>query len=404
MPALLKIYAENYKSLEQVEVELGNLNVLVGPNGSGKTNLLDLIDFLGDSVRADIGPALDLRGGYDRVVFRGAPRLRTGAVPVRIRVEANVTDFSSDAARDVYRLTFWVRRVAERQALVRREWFKFKRTQGRGRRIEINGSNVGFIDEQASGADTLRRKEPILRSDSLALATLPRLADREGGKQVRQIAELFSTFRVFDIDVPAARLPSPVTEALSLRHDASNLAAFLLRLAREEEEIFEQLVEDARAFVPGLLNIHFQPVGGSEEAVAVELEDEALPGRTRLAEASFGTIRALGLLAMLYDPEPPLLTCVEEIDHGLHPYVFDRLVDRLRAASKRTQLIIATHSPALVNRLSANELIVCERGERGESLIPAVDSELVREMEASVDGELGLGELWFSGTLGGVPS
>lgn len=83
--------------------------------------------------------------------------------------------------------------------------------------------------------------------------------------------------------------------------------------------------------------------------------------------------------------------------------MLDRLVDLMREASERTQLLIATHSPALVNRLRADELIVCERAEDGSSRIPAIDPEDVRLMEEALDGELQLGELWFTGALGGVP-
>jgi predicted ATPase len=134
----------------------------------------------------------------------------------------------------------------------------------------------------------------------------------------------------------------------------------------------------------------------------MEIVDRGRVGATPLAHASFGTIRALALLAMLYDPAPPLLTCVEEIDHGLHPHVFDRLVELLRQAAARSQLIIATHSPALVNRLRPAELIVCERDlDTGLARIPAVDPQAVAQTHAA--SGYGLGELWFSGALGGVP-
>jgi predicted ATPase len=120
--------------------------------------------------------------------------------------------------------------------------------------------------------------------------------------------------------------------------------------------------------------------------------------------ASFGTIRALAMLALLYDPHPPKLTCVEEIDHGFHPHLFDRLVELLREATARTQLLIATHSPALVNRLRPEELIVCERNpENGGVRIPAVEPEKITQMVEATGGALGPGELWFSGSLGGVP-
>ncbi len=135
----------------------------------------------------------------------------------------------------------------------------------------------------------------------------------------------------------------------------------------------------------------------------MRLVERGLKDSTYLDDASFGTVRILALLAVLYDPDPPLLTCIEEVDHGLHPYVFDRLVERLHEASQRTQLLIATHSPALVNRLQPEELLVCERAPDGSTRLPAIPSDSIRAKELAVDGRMGLGELWFSGGLGGVP-
>jgi len=192
--------------------------------------------------------------------------------------------------------------------------------------------------------------------------------------------------------------PSPI-----LSNDASNLTAYLRHLLLHDPDLFDQLQRDARSFLPGLERLEFAPVGGASSGHVLQLVEKGLHGPTELHEASPGSIRALALLALLYDPRPPKLTCIEEIDHGLHPYLFDRLVELLRKASRRTQLLIATHSPALVNRLGSNELIVCERRDDGSSAIPSVDPRKVRTMEEELAGELGLGELWFSGALGGVP-
>lgn len=403
---LLELSLRNYKSLRNVSVRLGPLNVLVGPNGSGKSNLLDVIQFLGDSVREDLGPALAMRGGFRRVYFRGETQ-----GPLRIHVKANVTSHSHKHAPDEYTLSVPVSAQGRFRVrgggttfgfiLKRNEQFTFKRFKGRGRRITINGANVEFIETR--GTKETKKSGPSLRSDSLGLSTLPRLSSSEGGNEVRKVAELFSSFRVFDVDVHAARQPSAVAINPILHADASNLAAFLHYLSLDKEN-FERLQEDARSIVPGLHRIHLEPIGGAQEAVAVELEETGLQSRTSLADASFGTVRALALLALLYDPQPPLLTAVEEIDHGLHPYVFDRLVERLRWASQRSQFLIATHSPTLVNRLHADELIVCERDPRtGESRIPAADPKAVRAMEERAKDRMGLGELWFTGSLGGVP-
>ncbi|MGW8801029.1 AAA family ATPase [Streptomyces sp. NPDC055775] len=126
----------------------------------------------------------------------------------------------------------------------------------------------------------------------------------------------------------------------------------------------------------------------------------ARPTSPPLADASYGTVRLLGLLAMLYDPNPPALTCVEEIDHGLHPQALELIVARLREASERSQFLVATHSPALVNRLNPEEFVVCDRDEDGASIIPALTTGEVHAITEE-SGDQPLGELWFSGVLGG---
>jgi len=398
-PALSRIEAENFRSLRNVGVDLGAVNVLVGPNGAGKSNLLDVIEFLGDSVREDLAPALRNRGGYDRVYFRGET---SGSI--RIRVYAHVTSYSSEAATDEYSLTFRRQRMKPHEIIARWETFKFKRYQGPGRRITINGSKVEITDTRA---DDTQRGEQItlgLQSDSLGLSTLPRLSDKQGGAEIRRVAEMFATFKVFSPHVERAREPSIDISSSSLNADASNLASFLYWLREEHPDRCEALEEDARHMIPGFDSLDFVEIGGPRPATVAVIEESGLESPTHLADASFGSIRALALLALLYDPDPPLLTCIEEIDHGLHPYVFDRLMDRVREASQRTQFLIATHSPALVNRLSASELIVCERGSDGASRIPAADPVRVKEIERAANGELGLGEIWFTGTLGGVPA
>lgn len=391
MISIHRIHASGFRSLREMDLRLGGLNVLVGPNGAGKSTVLEIIQFLGDVARSDLGPAIDARGGFEALAFRGEPALKRPVV--RVGVEAQVTRYASDNARDEYELTFG----KTRSVLVRSETFKFKRTQGQGRRIQVKGSKVEIYDEKR------QKRERDLASNSAALSTLQRLGEKEGASQVRELAELFEGFRVLDVNVGKARLPAAfdLDERPTLRPDASNLAEYLYWLKQRESETFALLVDDICDIVPGLRGLHFEPIGGATEAVKLTLEERALRGRTDLAHASFGTVRALAVLAALHDPHPPRLTCIEEIDHGLHPHALDRIVERLRSATARTQLLLATHSPALVNRLQPDELIVCERDpETGASRVPAITRAEVREICAQDD--LGLGELWFSGTLGGA--
>jgi predicted ATPase len=397
MRPLLRVEARNYGCLDHADVTLGPLSVLVGPNGSGKSTLLDTIQSLGDAARDDLGPAVERRGGFEALRFRRAEE----AANLRLAIQAVVTKYASEKAPDKYELDMWGQTIEPGIVLTRYESFTFKRRAGAGRRLTIDGAEV--VDHDEAGKRIRSRK--LLQKQSLALSTLPRLASEEGGEQVAQIADLFKRFRVFDVDVRAARAPAPTPgdHPVVLAQDASNLSAFLFQLSRDKA-LFRDFIEDARAMIPGFKKLHFRWIGGAREALVAEIEESWLPGRTLLGAASFGTIRALAMLALLYDPEPPALTCVEEIDHGFHPHLFDRLVELMRQASERTQLLIATHSPALVNRLRPEEVIVCERNpETGGVRMPAIDPDTIAKMMEAAGGDIGPGELWFSGSLGGVP-
>lgn len=403
MGNLTYIEATNFLSLAKVRVDLGPLNVLVGPNGAGKTNLLRTIAFLGETARTDLVPAVTRFGGFDALFFRGD--LGKRARSIRLAVGAQITRYASSNAPDEYEIAFWEQSlpgkapVGSIKWLQRNETFTFKRTSGQGRRISIKGSHVDFTGDSEDRSPT----RLSMAAASSGLSTLRRLGKQYGAEQVDELANLLESFRVFEPDVAKARQPHRFVagEPVHLAPDAANIAAYIMWLSEAHPEVFEALVDDLRYITPGLAALRLVPLGGSSPGVSIEIEERGLRGTTSLAAASFGTLRALALLAMLHDPDPPKLTCVEEVDHGLHPYALDRIVERLRDASARTQILAATHSPALVNRLRAEELIVCERDpETGGSRIPAIAPADVRKMFS--EDELRLGELWFSGALGGV--
>ena len=86
---------------------------------------------------------------------------------------------------------------------------------------------------------------------------------------------------------------------------ATNVAAFLYRLSIEEPDILERIKDDVRSVLPGFEDFVFTPIGGALDAVRLDLKERHLRDTTPLGRASFGTIRAIALFAMLNDPDPP---------------------------------------------------------------------------------------------------
>lgn len=239
-----------------------------------------------------------------------------------------------------------------------------------------------------------------LQRTATALGTVRRLGREYEAPSLSELAELLETLRLVDIDVERARLPSRGDVGDDLEADGSNLAAFLLSLRERDEEAFATVEEDLRFVLEGFERFCFEGKVGDDE-VELQIKEYYLSKPTPLSAASFGTVRAIALFAILNDPSPPALTCIEEIDIGFHPHALDRIVDRLRDASKHTQIIVATHSPALVNRLAAHELIVVERNDHtGESVFKRPDPARVDRLRNEMGYELG--ELWFSGAIGAI--
>jgi predicted ATPase len=224
-PRILRIGVSNYRSLVNVDLTLGPLNVLVGPNGAGKSNLLSVFRFLASLIRLDLNETLENSGGLDNVLFRGSG---TKSRKLTIELEALATQYSSPNATDVYNLS--LRGPRGGRFVYREESFRFKRTQGQGRRITIHGDEI-VVQDEVRGRRELRESRFGINERSLGLSTLPRLAENAGGKQVREFNDLLSSFVVFDVNVAAARQPSRVDGEAGLKSDASNLAAFLQYLA-----------------------------------------------------------------------------------------------------------------------------------------------------------------------------
>lgn len=178
-----------------------------------------------------------------------------------------------------------------------------------------------------------------------------------------------------------------------LEEDFSNKGLFLSRLKTEFPAAKRAILEHLQDLYEGITDFE---VSITDNSVQVFLHegDFAIPA-TRLSD---GTLRYLCLLAILCDPEPPPLICIEEPELGLHPDILPGLADLLRAASERTQIIITTHSDILVDAMTETPecVVVCEKhaGKTEMKRLEAADlTEWLKKYR--------LGALWTSGQLGG---
>jgi predicted ATPase len=383
-----RIRAKNFRSLADVDVPLGPFTVLIGPNGSGKTNLLRVLQFLATTARVDLEEAIRQWGGFEHV-----QRQFDGLGSVELKIDGQITEYSTRERPDEYTLII---QDESATGLWRFEVLDFNENDGRRR---VGSVPQGTLTIKWDETGEIGRK--LASAQTTALATLPKLSDEDGGPGIRHFSEMLQRIQVYEFDVTKARQPAPAKQG-RLNSDGSNLADALQSLSSRDPDAWDALVFDAKRCLPGLLDIRLVGTGGPGLSIVVELAESGLITPIDLRDASFGTVRLLALLCVLHEPDPPPLIAIEELDHGLHPYALDILVDRLRAASKRTQVIVTTHSATFVNRLHPDEIVICDRDpETGASVMPALSAEQIAEALKGYDGRAG--DLWFAGALGGVP-
>ncbi|WP_351232257.1 AAA family ATPase [Streptomyces sp. NPDC002133] len=396
---LLHLSVDNYRTLTRVELPLGPLTVLVGPNAAGKSNVLHALEFLGLVTQHGITATLKGLGGYPEIAYRGGDRFTS---LMRVGVKGVWGPHGSESQPDSYELTLRYRlrrgKGSNDYVLSRRERLEHRAPDGSSTVLDLKSTKTSVTypqrPKQVTSKFAVQPQESALHSS----AGLPVGHPVDAG--LSTLADLLRSIRVFDIDVRAARRPAPIGESAHLMDDGSNIADFLKEL-REDADAWELFLEDITTVLPHIEDIEILPTPHRPDRVTVAIHERGLRGSTRLADASFGTVRLLCLLALFHDPHSPAMTCIEEIDHGIHPHALELLSHRLREASDRSQFLVTTHSPVFVDQLRPEEFVVCERDEHGRSRIPATSTD---QILAAIDASEGMpiGELWFSGTLGGT--
>lgn len=361
---------------------LGGLNVLIGPNGSGKSNLVDAIALL-RATASDLRVVVRQGGGVQEWIWKGKPdnvaaleaviSNPKGSQPLRHqlafrsenqafqleeeRIENQYPDPGKDSPYSYYRYEDGLG-VIEVQDVVKA--VEDKHIQGQS---IIYQRRAPEIYPQISYLAEVYEKIRIYREWSFGRNTIfrtPQQADQRNDR---------------------------------IEEDFSNLGLFLNRL-RRNPKAKAALLQGLQDLYEGLDDVDVSVEGGTVQVFFTE-GNFTIPA-TRLSD---GTLRYLCLLAILHDPNPPPLVCIEEPELGLHPDILPTLADLLLAASERTQLIVTTHSPILVDALTEypQSVLVCEKHE-GQTQIERLDADHLKEWLEKYR----LGELWTRGELGGT--
>jgi len=199
-------------------------------------------------------------------------------------------------------------------------------------------------------------------------------------------------------DAPV-RQPSLLRPTVRLAPNGANLSSVLRSIQDYHPAIWKEIEEILETAYPGFFTIRIPGEGGDGKVLLRWWERPyEKEGGFSANLLSDGTLKLLCLIAILKSPDPPPLICIDEPELGLHPDWIKLIAELLQSAASRTQLVVTTHSPQLVAKLSPDQIIVAEKQNGESQLNPLPEEKLGKWLK-----EFNLGELWLAGHFGGRP-
>lgn len=366
MRTLEKLTIKGFKSIREQSLALGRLNVVIGGNGVGKSNLISAFKFLREIVDGRLGQ-YSLTKGADTLLHFG--RKRTPEMLLRLEFgERNVSNAYS------VRLT-----ATDANSLII--------TEEKAYYHEKDAYLQPYIHKISSGGT-----ESLLR--------------RDGHISARGVVPDLESYRVYHFhdtsDTAAVKGFCDVEDNHVLRPQAENLAAFLHWMEVVHPEKFANVTDMVRQIAPFFDGFRLVPSRTRENEGKIRLEwhDRAAnPDENFTAHVlSDGTLRFMCLATLLLQPNLPRLILLDEPELGLHPAAIGLLAELLRTTSGRTQILVSTQSVTLVDQLNPDDIIVVDR-EDGGSVFQRQSADALKEWLA----EYSMGELWEKNVLGGRP-
>ena len=334
-PFLTRVKLRNYKSIASCDVELGPLAILVGPNGSGKSNFLDALSLTHDALWAPLHKALWERGGVTEVMRRSAVQ------PYNFSIDLH---FILNDGTQQGRYCFEITSQDGGSFTVRREICEVAPA------TDVN-SPVRFVVESGEITETnVDARLPRVSAGRLFLINASNM------DEFRPVYDALTSMNFYKFDLDAMRRPqAPEFDDILHISNGHNLAGVLGELEQTSPENFYWIQKYLRNVVPGVEyvdRIQIPTVNLETIRFVQQPIDSDTPLEFTAVNMSDGTLRALAVLTALLQggDAPPSLVGIEEPETALHPAAASVLWNALNDGADRTQVLVTTHSPDLLDR------------------------------------------------------
>ncbi|MBQ4479572.1 MAG: AAA family ATPase [Victivallales bacterium] len=369
MGAIKRISVEGFKSIRELkDFELNNLNVIVGANGAGKSNFIQIFKMLLAMSQGAFQNYIKMNGGADAFPFHGLKE--TPAISVEFEFSSNSA--YSDGS-NFYRFTM-SSTVSEEMLLTEERKYK-----------DFNWKTYG---------------SPSLES---RLAEQKNESSWDGnwngvGYFVYDAISQWMVYHFHDTGENAPMRRSEIVEdCKKLREDGSNIAPFLLYLRENETKCYEKIRNAIQLVIPFFDDFSLDVIQmGEARKVKLTWKQKGTDYPMQPYHFSDGSIRFICLATALLQPNPPTTIVIDEPELGLHPEAIQILGEMISSAAKKTQVIVATQSPLLIDQFALKDIIVARRQDGASTFERLKEEDYTTWLD-----DYSVGELWTKNVIEG---
>ena len=365
MSSLDKLTIRGFKSIRALEdFELKSLNLFIGANGAGKSNLISFFRMLHALMEGNLNSYVIDNGGMSDLLFNG-------------RKETESMFFETRFGNRGHRFTLRPGPKEEPNIVNEARYYAMGKTQW-----WIMGDSFDGKSKVATEADSTH-------------------GDAEYSRPVVSAIKSWQIYHFHDTSATAGmRLYGIIQDYQELRIDASNLATYLAYLRDRHPSSYSNILDAVRLVTPFFDNFILVPHKMGEAAkLNLSWRQKGSDYPMQPYHLSDGTIRFMALATALLQPEPPSTIIIDEPELGLHPHALAILAELIQDAATRTQLIIATQSATLLDHFGVEDIVVVKREDGGSTFRRLEQKDYDKWLESYT-----VGELWTKNVITGGPS
>ncbi len=354
------IEIKGYKSIKDIKVEFRPINILIGANGSGKSNFLSFFEFLNRLYEQKLTEYVALSGGEEKMLHKGS-KVTPG---IYSKIKFGNDEYSFELQSGDSSLIFTSEKLAYYPKI------------GSPRIVDIAAAKreAGIKSHIISNEELmLNYSKPYPRPNNIRgyLNSLKKYHFHDTGKN-----SPFNTYSSCENDI------------YFLYEKGDNLAAFLYNIQRNHQLVYNRIIHTIQSIAPYFSDFYFQP----NEAGFVRLlwQDKFSSTLYGANDLSDGTIRFIALTTLFLQPKLPTTIIIDEPELGLHPFAIAKLAGMIQSvATRNVQVIVATQSTELVNHFEPEDILTVDQRD-GESTFKRLEKTSLSDWLE----EYSIGDLW----------